>query len=211
MNAINPYAPPAEPKVDAEPPLVAQLVGEVEGLSVEFEQTFEDMITLNEYHLTEGGGKKYLISVGWVMVAVVLVALALLLKKKSWEEILSFTGLALPLGMLIFVGLIAALFLNQKSLRRRNLLKQYASGKNLALVGIRRITITPQFLIFASPLCQSAHRWQGLEKIRCDDQAIYIYSSSFTAYVIPRQAFATAEQRRSFAQLAQSYLDAANA
>jgi hypothetical protein len=210
MSTMNPYAPPTDASGRAEPPLVAQLVGEIDGLSVEFEQTFEDVEDLNEFHVRRKRLPGVILLIGSALVVGIFTALMILRLMRSPDpgESLESTGPFL-LGGLIFVGILTVLIFSQRSIRARAVRKLYEGGKNLLLTGIRRITITPQFLIFSSPLCQSVHRWQGMEKIEMSPKAIYLYSSSMTAYAIPRRAFATEEQFQRFAQQAQQYLAAA--
>src|SRR5687768_15640862 len=50
--SLNPYSPP-NPLPEDDPPLVAQLAVEGEGMTVEYEQTFDDLVTLHDSHLRQ--------------------------------------------------------------------------------------------------------------------------------------------------------------
>ena len=81
----------------------------------------------------------------------------------------------------------------------------FREGKNLAILGPRRLTLTPQYLMHASPVVQTVTRWIGIERIVVDPNAIYILQSSTSAFIVPRRAFADEAQFRQFADKATEF------
>jgi hypothetical protein len=204
MTAINPYTPP-NPRPEDDPPLVAQLAVEGEGMTVEFEQTFEDHVVLSDYHLRQQPKlRQHLL--GLVGLFVLLMTGFLTARPgMDWNRIWS-AGAAGFVSGSVLVAMWIYRTLARRYLIRRNLQRLYAGGKNLSVVGQRRITITPEFVMCAAPLSQSVHRWAGVEKVRADQDGIYIFNTSLSAFVLPRRAFHSEQHFHDFAATAEKYL-----
>jgi hypothetical protein len=202
MSTVNPYAPP-NPQPDDDPPLVAQLAVDGEGMTVEFEQVFEDLVTFAEFHgrqVSFGRGKL-------VILVTILVPFFMLLLIGLSQRPRNFAAmLPLVFGSTFLLSILLVLTLFRKHLVRRNVKAHYGQGRNLNLIGIRRITITPEYILFSTPLCQSATRWAGMEKVAADAHGIYLYNSSLTAYILPRRAFNSDQHFHEFLAKATEYL-----
>jgi hypothetical protein len=202
MTSVNPYAPP-NPQPEDDPPLVAQLAVEGEGMTVEFEQTFEDLVTFADYHSRQAGkGVRSLL----VLIVVLATAVMLLVLKQGQNPRNLASVLPMIAGCVVILTLLLLLTLGRRGLVRRNLRTHYGKGRNLNLIGVRRLTITPDYVMFASPLCQSVTRWLGMEKVEADAQGIYLYNTSLTAYIIPRRAFNSEQHQAEFHAKAAEYL-----
>ena len=204
MNTPNPYSSP-NPQPDDDPPLVAQLAIEGEGMTVEFEQTFEDLVIFSDYHWRQQ--PKLRMHLGGLMGLCLLGAAGLLVLRKeaNWDhnwfaELLFFAS-----GTFLVVIWCYRIFAS-RYLIRRTLQRAYADGKNLSVTGPRRFKITPEFLMYSAPLSQSVHRWAGIEKVRADRDGIYIFNSSLSAFVLPRRAFNSEQHFHEFAATAEKYL-----
>jgi hypothetical protein len=203
MTTLNPYSAP-NPQPEDDPPLVAQLAIEGEGMTVEFEQTFEDLVVFSDYHWRQQPAfRKHLFGV--IGVGIFLISLV---ATPAHEEFLRSGWFGALLGWtfgLLFIVIYGYQIFARRYLIRRNLHRAYSEGKNLSVFGPRRITITPEFLMYAAPLSQSAHRWAGVEKIGGDKDGIYIFISSLSAYVLPRRAFNSDQHYQEFARAAEKY------
>lgn len=204
MSTLNPYSAP-NPPPDDDPPLVAQLAVEGEGMTIEYEQTLDDLVVFSDYHWRQQSKFRQHL-VGLLGLFVLLLTAALLSgQQRTWHQIWQAGTMGLVSGPLL-LALWAYRILGRRYLIRRNLQRAFAGGKNLSVFGPRRITITPEFLMYAAPLSQSVHRWAGVEKVRADKDGIYIFVSSLSAFVLPRRAFNSEQHFREFAQAAEKYI-----
>ncbi len=207
MTNLNPYEPP-NPGAEEDPPLVAQLAVDGEGMTIEFEQTLDDILALQDFHVRQ---QARMSRQAWLVARVMVAALSVILAGGiylTWPDgddtmFIVFSGSLLALLFLVFYYSVY-----QRWNVRRWTIKQFQQGRNLNLTGHRRITITPEFLIMASPLTQSACRWLGVEKILQDEYAIYVYVSTMNAHVLPRRAFNSDRHYQEFAAKAAEYLAA---
>jgi hypothetical protein len=206
MTTLNPYAPP-NPLPDDDPPLVAQLAIEGEGMTVEFEQSVEDMVSFHVYFARQRTPlRRHLL--GIIAIVPLILGGVLLL---DWarapvpQPINVLTLLMLGMG-LFFLALWVYTLFAFRQLTRQNLNKMLSGGRNLNLIGPRRITITPDFVISASPMSQSASRWLGIEKVETDGSNIFIFNSTMSAFVLPRRGFNSDEHLAEFYSKAREYL-----
>lgn len=73
---------------------------------------------------------------------------------------------------------------------------------NEHLLSVRTVTLEADGLRQKMPASESFMRWEAFERIDHDDDHLFLYDSSFTAVVVPRQAFATRGQFLGFLELA---------
>lgn len=204
MSTLNPYSPP-NPQPEDDPPLVAQLAVEGEGMTVEFEQTLEDLLTMQDFHIRQ---QSKMSPSAWVLAGVMAAGLIGFLSWctfQAWQRGEETMLLISATSLLAVLWIVFRYLGYRRWLVRRWTIKQFHQGRNLNLTGIRRVTITPEFLISASPLAQSVCRWQGVEKVQQDERAIYIYVSTMNAHVLPRRAFNSDLHFREFAATAEKY------
>jgi hypothetical protein len=204
MSTINPYSSP-NPQPAEDPPLVAQLAVDGEGMTIEFEQTFDDLMLVTEY--TWKRRRNLWNRYGWLGLILWLMALAFLpdglLQQRDWTS----SFLLLVCGAVLVAFWFRLVFF-PRGVIRQTLQREYAGNKNLNVVGMRRITITPEFIIAASPLMQSAQRWNGIEKVLVYHDTILIFNSALSAFVLPRRAFNSDTHFQEFAGCAQKYMEA---
>jgi len=211
MSDLNPYSSPSNTEAPREQVLVAQLVGDEEGLSVEFEQTFEDLLDFHDYHLKTTGayarGRLLMAVVAMIAICVMAIGVMSLTNQGLQDEFTKMIACGV-VGFASAFALIGGIVIAAQRSGSRTAVKQaYEKGKNLSLLGLRRMTINPEYLIFTSTLCQSAFRWKGLEKVGSDEKGLYIYSTALTAYVIPRHAFPSDRQFQDYSAKAKHYFE----
>lgn len=202
MDPLNPYSSP-NPQPAEDPPLVAQLAIDGEGMTIEFEQTFDDLMLVTEFSWLQ---KRPLWNrFAWMGLALCLLAIpfipGLVFEDQSWIAV----ACLLTCGG-ILISIWFRLAVRPRGLVRQTLQREYAGNKNLNVVGLRRITITPDFIFAASPLMQSAQRWNGIEKIAIHENTILIFNSALSAFVLPRRAFNSDTHFQEFVNNAQKYL-----
>lgn len=203
----NPYHPPqTDPALRREPPVLALLVGEDGGMSVDCLIELEDVTAFTVYHNTRSPvGRKQFIK-RWLIIGLTMViALA------SFVYFASVQGQFLNLVpmfvisitfVVAYVGLYPWIYVRRL---RKGTEAVFRRGRNLALFGPRRVTLTPQFLVSSSPYTQSVARWMAVEGIDPQPTALYLYLSSNTAFIVPRQAFASDGDFQTFVHTAQEF------
>jgi hypothetical protein len=194
---INPYASPADPS--QAPPLVAEVVVDDRGWTIDYELTVEDLVRWNQYFLRTSPTMRRQFWTMWVLLGVLFITLAVVVPQAYQPRNLNFERwiLSAVLG-LPFVGLWLAYpwyFRRKYSHAVRAFLRE---GANQNVVGPRRLSISPEFIVFSTPLLQTVTRWQAVEHVVHDTDAVYIKLSSTTALNIPRRAFDSEQQARHF-------------
>jgi hypothetical protein len=189
--SVNPYAPPS-----TEPPLVAGFAITGDEISVDYELGPDDVIAWNMVlqRVSQTARRTHRLIRLLTMLAVVL---SLLISVIDWPKNWHFSLLAIP--MVILAAAWPWIYRWRIGNALRNMLRE---GKNYSILGPRRLTITPQFVIVATPVSQGATRWIGVERVIAEPDSIYIMVSSHAAHIVPRRAFASDEQFRHFGQCA---------
>jgi hypothetical protein len=199
----NPYLPPQN---SPEPPVLALLVGEDGGISVDFAIELEDVIAFSVYHsMHSAWGRKQFLN-PWIFIGV---AAALVLGGAVYLMYLQGMLLDMIPAVVVAVAAVAACVGLHPWTYARRLRNSSAaiirSGRNLAVFGPRRITLTPEFVMHSSPYTQSATRWIAIERVDPQPQALYLYVSSNSAHIVPRRAFASEDDFRTFIDAAQEF------
>lgn len=198
----NPYASPS-----ADPPIVAQLVHDEHGLTVDYENKLADAIAFSLYHHSQSRfGKRQVLIVRLTMLFTALViAGVFLMDGRPIRHHMVFLGMLFGFFVLVW-------FLYPVVYRRRlqsAVTQMYSEGRNRAFDEPRRITLSSEFLTYATPLSQSVTRWAAIERVATTDEHIFIYLSSVAAITVPRSAFSSPEDFAAFASRAQQLMDQA--
>ncbi|HEX5104324.1 MAG TPA: YcxB family protein [Pirellulaceae bacterium] len=200
MNADpNPYASPA---VES-PPLVTAVVVEDAGWTIDYELRIDDYIVWNmHFHRTSHVARRQAM-LAWVLTGFLILMIALLLPSLAldWpESIVTSAVIAIPGVALFCLFPVLRRWQLQRVIRR-----MYVEGHNYNLIGPRRLAISGEYVSVSSPWSHSLMRWAGIAEIRREPEAVYFCISSNTAYIVPRRAFAGAEQFQQFAQAAADF------
>ena len=198
----NPYATPA-----AEAPVVAQLIHDEQGLAVEYENTLSDSIAFSLFHHTQSRyGRRQVLTARLVLLLAILIVAIITVRDAS----------SLRHGQVliaIFAGVALATWVLYPAVLRfrltRALRHMYADGRHRPFDGPRRLTLSPEYLIYATPQLQTVVRWSAVERAVTSDTYLFIYLTSVSAVTVPRKAFESIEAFDSFASRARSLIDQA--
>lgn len=83
-------------------------------------------------------------------------------------------------------------------LMRVNTERLYREGKNRGILGPHRIAAEPEWLLEASSDREHRTRWRAIEQVVETEQHLFVYVSGFSSVIVPKRAFATAEDRERF-------------
>jgi hypothetical protein len=202
---LNPYQPSQiDSAVRTQPPVLAALVGDDGGMSIDFEIWQADLIEFNLFHHQNSPASKrqiwkvtLYVCVIVVLMEAVIVYLAVMYQPEMW-----LVAVLLPIS----AGIALVFLPHLHRMNVRNLVsKMYAEGRNLVLYGPRRVSLTPQLLNYSSPYTQSVTRWVAIEKIVTVAEALYIYNSAVSSIIIPRRAFSSDDHFQTFVHTAQEF------
>lgn len=192
----NPYTAP-NPQPEGDPPLLAQLSTDVEGMTVEFEQIAEDVLALHYYMMRDMGFKTPRRWVGLLYAALVLLLSGTVYAVLSSPALIYFDQFVSYAVTFLLISIFWSYGVPPLSrwVARLMVYRSMQKGHNLNLIGPRRFTITPQFFVSASPVTQSISRWVGVEKVLVEDEYLFIFVSTMSAYVLPRRAIRCSSPR----------------
>jgi hypothetical protein len=204
MESSNPYAV-SQSTVDA--PVLAAVVMDEHGTTIDYENTLQDLLDFAVYHYWHSPSVRRTLVLGWVVTAVLmLVATGILVGTVEADERWAAGLIAGIPCMLLWLALPWLYFAAIRSSTSR--MYRESAGSNLNLIGPRRLTLSGDLLNYSTPISQMLNRWSGVERIAVDREAFYIYLSSVLAIVVPRRAFGSDAEFRAFAQLASTYREA---
>ena len=63
-------------------------------------------------------------------------------------------------------------------------------GRNRTLFGKQRVTISPESISRSSDFDQTTIAWSAIERVVKDKDYVFVYTSSLTAIIVHRRAFA---------------------
>lgn len=209
MTELNPYTAPNPQPVD-DPPLIAQLSTD-EGMTVEFEQTLEDVLVL-QFHLQRARGDAEVPRGVLIFIAVASVSLlvpsAFFATIPYWRE----EALEGLIGALLIASLGEAAYFGVPAVTRwtlgTSIRKLVKKNHNRNLVGERRIAISPEYVVCSSPGTQQVARWSGVERVLIEKNYLFIFITALDALVLPRRAFNSEQHFREYALLAEKYRQA---
>jgi hypothetical protein len=81
---------------------------------------------------------------------------------------------------------------------RRAVANLYREGSNRALLGPRRLRLSPSGLSHSSELIETTAKWAAVEKIETNEQYACLYIAAAQAYIVPRRAFGDEAQFSAF-------------
>lgn len=200
----NPYEPSQiDSAIRTQPPILAALVGEDGGMSIDFEICRDDMVTFALFHNRNSPALRRQVRLALIAVTLIfMVVLAIVVSfainaPEFW---------VIAVGIAIALVIVLPFFGRIQEWRLKNALQRmYGEGRNLLLIGPRRVGLSPQFLNNSSAYSQSVTRWIAIEKIVVSKDAVYIYISSVSSVVVPRRAFSSDEHFQSFVHTAQEF------
>ncbi|MCE9527219.1 MAG: YcxB family protein [Planctomycetales bacterium] len=199
----NPYHPSQiDSALRQDPPVLAQLVGG-EGLTVEYQLVPHDVVQFVIFHHQTSPANRWRVFRAIAIVSTVLLLVFGLVARQAMRNRELWPAVA-------FVGLFGISFIvAYPYIYRRQLqsiaTRMYSEGKNLILFGQTRMSISPDFLNYATPYSQSLIRWIALEKVATSVDAAYFYITSANAHVVPRRAFASDTDFQTFVHTAQDF------
>jgi hypothetical protein len=180
-------------------------------MEVEFTNTVEDAIAFNQYHADHPPSAhrvpRQTVLLGLAALFGIISTLSILYATYSDDVLAAMTVpcffLVLSLGFLSLHVLRHQLI----AIRVRRVFRQDHNAKYLEIT--QRLSVTPEALTQASELATGTYQWTAVEKIVVTDDHAFIYTTTWTAAILPKRAFANPEDFKSFVDIARRYQEAA--
>lgn len=71
-------------------------------------------------------------------------------------------------------------------------------GKNEGLIGEHKLTTTEEGITDANSTGETKVNWSGIKRMKEDSNYLYIYSTSVSAYILPKRDLKDVEQIREY-------------
>ena len=204
----NPYAAPRIE--DPAAALVAAVVVDDAGHHIQYEIGLKDYLAFNEYHQQKSPAARGNFRRAWFLRAVTLAVigfLACVLLRYAAPNLF-------PVMEVVVIGLLFAGWclypLQYRAAIRRLVEQHYRDTNNDALFGLRKLSITPEYVIISTPLSQTVARWRAIREVDVQREALYLFQSGLTSIIVPRRAFASEAEFQRFVEAAVRFHSAAD-
>jgi len=206
----NPYEATVE---ERDPSLIgADIAVGAEGWAIEYELMPEDVAGWSVYAAatsraaSRGGRAIYVMgAIAGFVPLFWLVTLFKLAMRPGWESLI--------VGSALFVSLFASffgfLYVYLKTLAQQRE-AFYRQPENANTQGRRHICLRPTGIEAASFVSRSLTRWEGIMRVDCQREALYLVTSELSAFIVPRRAFSDDVLFHQFARVAADFQVHAN-
>lgn len=164
-----------------------------ERLSVSYALTLEDIHHFNHHYARASKVARR----GRLLARLALTAfLAVLLGALGWG---AHAGVGFwVVGALILAFWFATFPARVEQMLRRHTARTFAQGKNLGLLGPTTVEADPERIVEKNALRETHVKWPAVERVDVDSGRVYVWTSAFSAMVIPARAFESDAARDAF-------------
>jgi hypothetical protein len=163
------------------------LINKEEGKGIEmkvnYNLTEEDYINFNLYHLKNSKTGKKALNMQRFLSPVIFMVAAYVIS--------TFGGMPLLSSFIIFfiTSVLWVIFYPKYfySLITRNVKKMIKEGKNDGLLGDHSLIMTDEGIVDTSSNRETKVTWSGIESFKEDNDNLYLYISSVSAYILPKR------------------------
>jgi membrane protein implicated in regulation of membrane protease activity len=175
------------------------------GMEIEYEVREDDVVALYRNHYKQGGSPLPLRLVAMMlgMAAPVSVAGVVWILAAGNPMIWDVFKLLLIACVAVFLALLVV----WRRYAPRWMLRQ---GKNAQALGRHRLTLTPERFVHTNDYSTESTLWSALERIAITNDHAFFYTTTLTAHILPRRAFADDRHFEEFTETARQYYDQAN-
>jgi hypothetical protein len=171
-------------------------------MEIEYDRTPDDLIAFNLYHLHNTPNLKRQIRTSMGLYVILIASILLIIFAAGNKVLLCiFFTFSIIGGIGLFLSLPRYYDQQTVKLTKRLL----AEGRNEGLIGHTKVILTPEAIVGQTSRGEEKLFWHSVNQVVETATCIYIYVSSMSAYIIPRRAFSSDEQRLNFISLVNQY------
>ena len=167
-------------------------------MEVEFDQTIEDFVNYNLYHMEHSRTIKRRIFTSRIIFAMMVILLSLVLLFLIERQINVMMVTISIIGAIFMYFIIPTIYKYNTLSNVRGMLKE---ADNKSILGKRVLEISDKGIIYKNIAGEGSYNWQSIIRIEENDQYIFLYQSSTSAIILPKRAFASIEEKKEFTSL----------
>ncbi len=171
-------------------------------MEIEYDRTPDDLIAFNLYHLHNSPNLKRQIRISMGLFGILIASFLLVIFVAGNKVLLCIFFIFSIIGG---IGLFLSLprYYDQQTVKLTKRL--LAEGRNEGLIDHTKVILTPEAIIGQTSRGEEKVFWHSVNQAVETATYIFLYVSSMNAYIIPRRAFSSDEQRLSFLSLVNQY------
>ena len=172
-------------------------------MDIEFENTMDDVLTLNMYHFQHSTSFRRNRVIFQYVIPGIPALVFLFVAFGTGSSFLS----ALPWLLLALLLFVLGPFSVRRSLKRR-VVKMVTEGEGQGAVGKHKLSITRSAVKETGRNSVTTTNWADVKKVVLMDKYVFIYISDSTAHIVPGRAFAGPSRWKEFKDTVQRYYGA---
>ncbi|MFO1022835.1 MAG: YcxB family protein [Planctomycetales bacterium] len=167
----------------------------IKPIAIEFELKVDDMVTLGVFHQKHSPEVRRRIfwhNVTWLLVMLLVPILVCIVTTPRGSNPLPTAYRHWPLFLMAPLYVLASwIYYTFFDLGRqiRYFRAWYSTPDNQTMLGLQKITIQPDGLLFENRATHASFQWSAFKKIVVTESYAYLFVHSVSAFVIPRNAF----------------------
>jgi len=160
-------------------------------MEIEFERTEEDYVKFNLHHISNSPSIKRQIL--WTQIILAVFPFASIYIATDYFSFFDFLIALIIAGVFSFS--YPFFYRSYMKWQTRKFLKE---GNNKSLLGRNTIELTPEGILGKSLAGESKINWPSVDKVRQNDETIFIYIGAVNAIVIPKHIYSSSAEQKEF-------------
>ncbi|MBO0993964.1 YcxB family protein [Bacillus sp. SD088] len=165
-------------------------------MEITYSLTEEEYLKFNLFHVKNSNTVKRALNIQRFLFPVLFIVFSYFFSKVTD---MPFLGIFIPF---LLISILWVIFYPKYFYRFiiRNTKKLIRERENEGLLGEHRMTLLEEGLVDITPNKETKVTWSGIQGLKEDEQAIYLYNSSVSAYILPKKDLHNVEETKAFIQ-----------
>ncbi|MBT2701126.1 YcxB family protein [Bacillus sp. ISL-40] len=163
-------------------------------MEVNYNLTEEDYINFNMFHIKNSQSTMRSLKIQRFSIPIIYIILSFVLSNIGD---IPFLFLFIPF---LIVSIIWVIFYPKYFYKRviHRIKKMINEGKNDGLIGEHNIIMTEEGIVDSTPTGETKVNWSGINNLKEDQEYLYVYNTSISAYILPKRDLKNVEQIRDY-------------
>ena len=163
-------------------------------MEIKYNLTEEDYLNFNMYHIKNSKTGKKALNLQRFSSPIIFLIFSYVF------SIISDIPLLISFSTFLVMGILWIIFYPKHYYRHiiRNTKKFIKEGKNDGLLGDHTMTMTDEGIVDISSNRETKVSWSGIDRFKEDNENLYLYNSSLSAYILPKRELDNAEEVKRF-------------
>ena len=164
-------------------------------MTITFKLELRDLYVFNGYIQKHSSARRRLRLFAFMFLAAVMLFRVTTVEDADMTTRVVMFAVGFPVGCIVYLCLIWLL-------RRIALWRAFTAETQRSLLCEHTITLTDDALLEVTPFGEGKNLWKGVYQVVDTPEYIYIFATQYSAHVVPKRAFADAEEAHRFHQYA---------